>query len=89
MMINAWLVAAIVAVVLFLTTCKCTCAWWDKKGPVDQIDLDEAFSDYLHADLNAEPRPVEPLAEAEMCPCGYEKGPVVYKRNSRERKMPE
>lgn len=88
MTINAWLVAAIIAVVLFLTSCKCTCAWWAKKGPVDQVDLDEAFSDYLYADFNAEPRePLSgPLAEADMCPCGYEKGPVVYKRNSRERK---
>lgn len=86
MVINAWLVAAIVAIVLFLTTCKCTCNWWAKKGPVDQVDLDEAFADYLYADFNAEAGTIEPLAEAELCPCGYEKGPVVHERNSRERK---
>jgi hypothetical protein len=89
---NAWLVAAIVALVLFLTSCKCTCMWWDKKGPMDQVDLDhcaDTFSDYVYSDFNADPKAVDPLAEAAMCPCGYKKGPVVYKRNSRERKMPD
>jgi len=86
---NAWLVAAIVVVVLFLTSCQCTCAWWSKKGPADIVDLDDSvdpFADYAYADFNAAmPKPVDPLAEAALCPCGYEKGPVIQKRNSRER----
>jgi hypothetical protein len=87
---NTWLVAAIVVVVLFLTSCKCTCAWWAKSGPADIVDLDDSvdpFTDY-GADFNAAPKPVDPLAEASMCPCGYEKGPILYKRNARERPMP-
>ena len=88
---NAWLVAAIVALVLFLTSCQCTCAWWSKKGPADIVDLDDSvdpFADYDFADYNAAPKPVDPLAEAALCPCGYEKGPVIQKRNARERPMP-
>jgi hypothetical protein len=77
---NAWLVAAIVAVLLFLTSCKCACAWW-------ATEATDPFSDYVYSDFNAKPKPVDPLAEADMCPCGYKKGPVVYTRNSRARKM--
>lgn len=88
---NAWLVAAIVVLVLFVTSCKCTCAWWAKKGPADIVDLDDSvdpFADYGSADFNAVPKAMDPLAEAALCPCGFQQGPVVHKRNARERPMP-